>query len=109
MCSRGKRKHRDDRGEHERQARAHGGALSRSIGIGTGIGIGRAHGLASVHWSPSAALLRFLHPAAHTDRTRPITRRPYSFAAMKPTTFDSACICRMILLSSSLDSLVSES
>jgi hypothetical protein len=34
---------------------------------------------------------------------------PYSFAAMKSTIFDSDCICRMILPTSSFGSLVSES
>ena len=33
---------------------------------------------------------------------------PYSFAATNPTTFDSDCICRTILPTSSFGSLVSE-
>ena len=35
-------------------------------------------------------------------------RLAYSFAAMKPTIFDSSCICRTILPTSSFGNLVSE-
>src|SRR5262245_41163813 len=38
----------------------------------------------------------------------PVTRLTYSLAATKPTTFDSDCICRTILPTSSFGSLVSE-
>ena len=39
--------------------------------------------------------------------SKPFSR--YSFTAMKPTTFDSSCICRMILPTSSRGSLASDS
>ena len=44
----------------------------------------------------------------HKDRRCPSLFWRYSFTAMKPTTFDSSCICRMILPTSSRGSLASD-
>ena len=53
---------------------------------------------------------RFLHPEA-APASGPCcaqNRWRYSLTAMKPTTFDSPCICRMILPTSSFGSLASD-
>ena len=54
-------------------------------------------------------------PRGSSTRRRPLigtvlrpNRWRYSLTAMKPTTFDSPCICRMILPTSSFGSLASD-
>jgi hypothetical protein len=74
------------------------------------------HAMPGVFWSPDLGVgssrlkpAQQRHEAAvGSGRIAVHHRLAYSFAAMKPTIFDSSCICRTILPTSSFGNLVSE-